>query len=208
MTKVALLSMFSESIVNELDPRYQTDLVVVQDLETFDLHSFYDQHRFELLVCFGYSKRLPVGEQHFKNARFVNVHTSLLPFGRGSNPNLCNWLCGEPHGITIHTMVSAFDAGPTLFQKRLELDADRETLRSSYFLKIATAVDFLVEKWADLLASDYVPLPQDLHDGSVLTRKELSQYSDFLQKYNDRPISEMLVAFRAAGLPMPSRCVR
>jgi methionyl-tRNA formyltransferase len=201
---VVLLSMFADAILNELGPRAES-VITIPKLEDFDVHRVFAQTPFDVLVCFGYNKRLPVADPLFKGVRFVNVHTSILPFGRGSNPNFCAWLNGEPHGITIHEMAPAYDTGDILFQKRIALDATTETLRSSYFLKIATAIEFLVDKWDDLVRGNYERTKQERGAGSLLTQKDLLGYADIIARYSDRPIVELLTAVKhAAGVERAS----
>ena len=50
-----------------------------------------------------------------------NVHPSLLPWGRGANPNVWALAAGEPAGVTLHRMVPAVDAGPIWAQRQVEV---------------------------------------------------------------------------------------
>jgi methionyl-tRNA formyltransferase len=45
-----------------------------------------------------------------------NVHPSMLPWGRGANPNVWMIALGEPAGVSIHRMVPEVDAGPIFAQ--------------------------------------------------------------------------------------------
>ncbi len=53
----------------------------------------------------------------------MNLHPSLLPFGRGSNP--ATWAIWErtPFGGTAHLMKETVDTGPILAQKSVEIGA-------------------------------------------------------------------------------------
>lgn len=133
----------------------------------------------------------------FKNVRFFNAHSSLLPFGRGWNPNLCAWINNEPHGVTIQEMGAGYDTGAIVFQKQLTLDAEKETLRSSYFLKIGVMTELLGQHWNQLIRGEYTPIPQNLSTGSEMTRAEVLVYQDIIDQYGDRPIPEMLQAIKA-----------
>lgn len=60
----------------------------------------------------------------------VNIHTGLLPEGRGNNP--LNWalVWGKKEtGITIHKIVDTFDAGDICLQKRVTIYYD-DTIRT------------------------------------------------------------------------------
>ena len=54
--------------------------------------------------------------------RIINMHPSLLPFGRGSDPIPWAKIEGNPQGVTIHYMEEGLDSGAIVFQKPLETD--------------------------------------------------------------------------------------
>lgn len=194
--KVVLLSVFADAILNELGERGRK-VIIPQDISAFDLHALYKKEPFDVLVCFGYAKLLPVTDPLFKNVRFFNAHSSLLPYGRGWNPNLCAWINNEPHGVTLQEMGAGYDTGAIVFQKQLTLNPDKETLRSSYFLKIGVMTELLGQYWDQLVHGEYTPIQQDLSAGSEMTRAEVMVYQDLIDQYGDRPIPELLRAIRA-----------
>ena len=80
----------------------------------------------ELLISAGYYYRIPVDER----LPMVNIHPSLLPYGRGAWPMPLAILDGlKESGVTVHKTVESFDAGDILMQESFEL-ADDETLIS------------------------------------------------------------------------------
>ena len=46
----------------------------------------------------------------------VNLHTSLLPWNRGANPNVWPLVDGSPAGVSLHRMDAGLDTGPLLAQ--------------------------------------------------------------------------------------------
>jgi methionyl-tRNA formyltransferase len=52
---------------------------------------------------------------------FVNLHPSLLPFGRGKNPNFWAITESEPFGVSIHKVDEGIDHGSIIAQKHIEL---------------------------------------------------------------------------------------
>lgn len=191
--KILVLSQFGDIIENEL-PKTAVEIDYVRDVRSFDPYSAYHSRRFDCLVCFGYGRVLPVSDPLFSGVRFINLHSSLLPYGRGLNPNLSSWLNNEPHGVTIHEMDETYDTGRILFQKRLELDPESETLRSSYYKKLLATTELLANHWADVLSGDYEPVPQPPGGGSLMTASMLRRYRRVLEIYNDRPLTEFLAA--------------
>jgi methionyl-tRNA formyltransferase len=71
----------------------------------------------DLLVCYGFSWRLPRSVLRIPRYGVVNVHCSMLPQYRGPAPVLWAIRNGDPSlGVTVHRMNEEFDAGPVLAQ--------------------------------------------------------------------------------------------
>jgi methionyl-tRNA formyltransferase len=80
----------------------------------------------ELLVSAGYYYRIPIDPR----LKMMNIHPSLLPYGRGAWPMPLAILDRLPEsGVTVHKTEESFDTGDILLQERFALDAD-ETLVS------------------------------------------------------------------------------
>lgn len=72
----------------------------------------------DLLVCYGFSWRLPRSVLAIPRYGVVNIHCSMLPKYRGPAPVLWAIRNGDPHlGVTIHRMTEEFDAGPIIAQQ-------------------------------------------------------------------------------------------
>ncbi|MCB5908178.1 methionyl-tRNA formyltransferase [Streptomyces pinistramenti] len=72
----------------------------------------------DLLVCYGFSWRLPRSVLRIPRYGAVNIHCSMLPKYRGPAPVLWAIRNGDPHlGMTVHRMNEEFDAGPVLAQQ-------------------------------------------------------------------------------------------
>ena len=75
----------------------------------------------ELLVSSGYYYRIPIDDR----LRMVNIHPSLLPYGRGAWPMPLAILDGlSESGVTVHKTEESFDTGDILLQRRFDLDDD------------------------------------------------------------------------------------
>ncbi|MBB5887466.1 methionyl-tRNA formyltransferase [Lactovum miscens] len=91
----------------------------------------------------------------------VNVHGSLLPWGRGGAPIQRAIMAGHKEiGVTIIEMVKAMDAGRMLGQKSIPvLDNDNA---GSMFEKLAiVGRDLLLEVLPNYLSGDLIPEVQD-----------------------------------------------
>ena len=53
---------------------------------------------------------------------FINTHPSLLPFGRGKDPNYWAIVDQTPYGVSLHFVNELVDSGPVIFQKEIIFD--------------------------------------------------------------------------------------
>ena len=80
----------------------------------------------ELLISAGYYYLIPIDDR----LPMVNIHPSLLPYGRGAWPMPLAILDGlTESGVTVHKTEKSFDTGDILLKERFTL-ADDETLTS------------------------------------------------------------------------------
>lgn len=85
------------------------DVESANDLE--ELRSLLDAGPADWMVSAGFRYRVPADCLE-RSKDSCNVHTSLLPWGRGSQPNIWAINDKEPAGVTIHRMTPQLDAGP------------------------------------------------------------------------------------------------
>lgn len=72
----------------------------------------------DLLVCYGFSWRLPRSVLQIPRYGVLNIHSSLLPKYRGPAPVLWAIRNGDADlGLTVHRMDEEFDTGPVLAQQ-------------------------------------------------------------------------------------------
>lgn len=77
---------------------------------------------FDILFSASYPSRIPQEECRKARIGAVNIHTGLLPEGRGSNP--LNWaiIWGKDRtGVTIHKIVDSYDAGDIVCQSEVPI---------------------------------------------------------------------------------------
>lgn len=100
----------------------------------------------EAVICAGYYYKIPV----YESIPTVNIHPSLLPYGRGSWPMPYDILYGnKKSGVTIHKITSGFDEGEILLQKEFLLseNENHDTLMQKVY-------DVLI-KMLNVLVSDF-----------------------------------------------------
>lgn len=130
---------------------------------------------FEWMVSAGF--RYIVSEPQLAAVKDAcNVHTSLLPWGRGAHPNVWMLADGEPAGVTVHRMVAAVDAGPIFAQRRVPTTF-ADTAASLYDRLQDAAVDLFAESWPALRNHDIEPEAQP-NGGSYHVASELTELAD------------------------------
>ena len=107
--------------------------------------------------------------------KIINLHTSLLPWNRGSSPNLWSIIDDTPKGITIHVLDEGLDTGDILLQKEVTFDENRETLRSSYEHLNQEIVKLLQDNWHYLFSRQWRPYRQS-GEGSKHTTTDLQEF--------------------------------
>ena len=136
----------------------------------------------ELLVSAGYYYRIPTDSR----LPMVNIHPSLLPYGRGPWPMPLAILDSLPEsGVTVHKTEERFDTGDILLQERFAI-APGETLES--FME---KVNSLVPAMTDALTADFQRLwdnalpqgegvyqPEPAPEDYVLSRDSDPGYAD------------------------------
>ncbi|WP_374210189.1 formyltransferase family protein [Pseudonocardia sp. McavD-2-B] len=113
-----------------------------------------------LVVSHGYRRIVRPDVIDLLEGRIYNVHISLLPYGRGADPNLWSILDDTPSGVTVHEMDKGLDTGRIVLQSEVELDDSVDTLRTSYNRLQEEAVRLFAAGWIRLLAGEVRPVIQ------------------------------------------------
>lgn len=109
----------------------------------------------------------------------VNLHISLLPWNRGSYPNVWSFLDDTPKGVTIHLIDEGVDTGKILLQKEVFFDENIETLISSYKNLHDTIQSLFKENWHNIKYGTLEPITQSC-GGSMHTKEDFSKISFIL----------------------------
>ena len=110
----------------------------------------------EAAVCAGYYYKIPV----VPALPTVNIHPSLLPYGRGGWPMPLDILKRrKTSGVTIHKIAEGFDTGDILLQRSFALDK-RETLQTFMQKVYALLPDMLHELVGNFNALYAAAIPQ------------------------------------------------
>lgn len=108
--------------------------------------------------------------------RIINMHISLLPWNKGSNPNFWSFAENTPKGVSIHELVSDIDSGKIIYQKEVFFDENKESLKSSYEKLQNTIIKLFQDHWDEIESGRYISKEQN-GNGSY---HDLKMYKDFL----------------------------
>lgn len=106
---------------------YESEQVVIDTLQPL---------KADLLISASYGQKIPSATIQATTHGGLNVHPSLLPRWRGTDPVPWTILSGDHQtGVTIATLTAGFDVGKIIAQKKfpVEPDAETESLRAQLF---------------------------------------------------------------------------
>lgn len=145
----------------------KTSLEIVQALEP------------NFIVSFNYSHIIKEEVIDYMNGRIVNLHTSYLPYNRGSAPNFFSFYEDTPKGVTIHQLDVGLDTGDILCQKELFFDEEIETFASTYQKLIDEIINLFKDNWKYILNDKVTPIEQK----GLVTYHKVSELNAIRERY-------------------------
>jgi methionyl-tRNA formyltransferase len=112
------------------------------------------------IISFNYRHILSPEVLQLVRGKAINIHISLLPWNRGSDPNFWSWVENSPKGISIHRMAKGIDTGRIIAQEEVFFGSG-ETLRSSYVKLIETSKRVFSKTWPQIELGTFSEIQQD-----------------------------------------------
>jgi methionyl-tRNA formyltransferase len=106
---------------------------------------------------YGYILRPAVFERFARGA--VNVHPALLPWNRGTYPNVWSIVDATPAGATLHYIDAGVDTGDIVAQQEVEVRPE-DTGQTLYERLERACIDLFARAWPDLCADELVRVRQ------------------------------------------------
>ena len=126
------------------------------------------------IISFNYRHLVPGEVLAAMPGKVINLHTSYLPYNRGSSPNFFSFYEDTPKGVTIHLMSEGLDTGDILCQKELVFDETKESFASSYETLLAEMKELFKANWEAIKAGKLTPKKQE-GEGTYHRMKELQE---------------------------------
>lgn len=116
------------------------------------------EFRLDLILSYCYKHLFSKEIIDEAGGNIVNLHTSYLPWNRGSDPNFWSFWEDTPKGVTIHYIDEKLDRGRIIAQRQVALDPSAESFSSSYEKLHEEMRRLFIEMWpryADWRANSY-----------------------------------------------------
>ncbi|WP_300858214.1 GNAT family N-acetyltransferase [uncultured Desulfovibrio sp.] len=127
----------------------------------------------------------------FFSGRLINLHIALLPWNRGSDPNLWSFLEDTPKGVTIHRIDAGVDTGDILLQEEMRFDEAVDTLRTTY-AALSRRIEQLFWENAPELLANAIPARKQRGAGTSHRSRDKTPYLYLLEKaWWDTPVREL-----------------
>lgn len=144
----------------------------------------------DFIVSYGYQIIIKEPLLELFPGRVINLHISLLPWNRGSDPNLWSFLNDTPKGVTIHRIEKGVDTGDILAQREVVFD-NNETLKTSYDKLTSNIEKLFAEVWPEIRAGNRETMLQP-EGGSYHRSKDKLKFAHLLHSEWDTPVSELI----------------
>lgn len=151
---------------------------------------FVISNKIDLIISYGYRYIISKEIINIMKNKIINLHISYLPWNRGADPNLWSFLENTKKGVSIHLIDEGVDTGDILMQKEVTF-TENDTLRTSYN-KLSMEIEALfIDNWPKIRLGKYVPIKQNLHEGSIHFSKDKQRYTYLLTDGWDTPIKKI-----------------
>jgi methionyl-tRNA formyltransferase len=111
----------SVAVVKDLEFNFP----IPDNIKVFSFESWTDKlidfsNEFDVIIFAWWPRIAPAVFLRKIKPKIYNLHPSLLPYGRGKDPNFWALVDGTPFGVSIHEVSSQLDSGPIVAQSKIE----------------------------------------------------------------------------------------
>lgn len=187
-TQVLVLSQYSDLIRGTIEASGCDYLWRSPDVEVSDWPDS------DWVVSFGYRKIIPSATIERFQGRIINIHISLLPLNKGSDPNFWSWFDDTLKGVTIHRVSDSLDGGEILAQREMPNNEFRgfpPTLASAHTDLLVAAAGLFDRKWRHIMYGRIIlPVTRNI-EGSYHRSSDKSRFLDRLPLGWLSPVTEV-----------------
>lgn len=107
---------------------------------------------------------------------WLNMHPSLLPYGRGKHGYYWSIVEKKPFGVTLHFVDQGIDTGAIIFQKQIDIEIT-DTGETLYNKGLYEAIKLFKDSYAKIIALDFCSTPQNNSDATTHHSREIELHS-------------------------------
>ena len=144
----------------------------------------------KFVISFNYRHIISKEIVDYMGGKIINIHTSYLPYNRGSKPNFFSFYEDTKKGVTIHLLDKGLDTGDILVQKEYFFDEEKETFKTTYQALTDGAIELFKENWADIKSENIIATKQSA-DATKHTLKEYNEIVDRVPYNYDEIIADV-----------------
>ena len=150
-----------------------------------------------LIISYNYAHIINEDVIEYMRGQCINLHISMLPWNRGSDPNFWSFIDDTPKGVTIHRVAKGLDTGDIIYQKAQIFDEGKETFASSYRILQESVVELLKQNWNELLSGSYEVFAQE-GKGTYHKKSDMKKFINGHDFNWDMTIRDFKVNFQRA----------
>jgi methionyl-tRNA formyltransferase len=125
------------------------------------------------LISFSFGYFLGAGVRAIPKLGALNVHPALLPFNKGSYPNVWSIVDKTPAGVTLHFMDEGLDTGDIVAQDTVTV-SPTDTGASLYHRLEEASIDLFKKQWPSIRAG-VVPRHPQLGEGTTHRKTDVDR---------------------------------
>lgn len=110
---------------------------------------------------------------------WVNLHPSLLPYGRGKHAYYWSIIENTPFGVTLHFIDKGVDTGDILFQKRIPISIE-DSGESLYEKGVREVIELFKKNSKMIFNLDLRPKKQDEKKATYRHSREIEGHSEIV----------------------------
>lgn len=164
---------------------------VLECEDDFDKSLLIDE-RIDFIVSYRYRHIICKDVVGYMKDRIINLHISLLPWNRGSDPNLWSFLEDTPKGATIHHIDEQVDTGDIISQREVFFDSEVNTLVTTYRQLNEEILELFRQQWPTIMRGEAGRQKQPV-GGSFHRARDKKKYEHlFIEKGWGTPVRELI----------------
>ncbi len=133
----------------------------------------------DLIISYNYHHIIGKEAINLMRNRIINLHISLLPWNKGTYPNIWSLIENTPKGVSIAYIDEGIDTGDILCNKKVYFDETKETLKSTYNILHNEVQDLFKAYWDEIKDNKIIPIKQQW-EGSFHNDKDFTRLRSLL----------------------------